>query len=308
MKEEQRDLGFGINYKRKTKRIINKDGSFNVIKIGNSFSMRDTYQALLKMSWMRFTFIIFAYLVGINLLFALFYSVIGVENIRGITPGDLTHDFIKSSFFSLQTFTTVGYGHLSPSGNFISIISSIESILGLASFAMMTSVIYGRFSKPSARLLYSSNALIAPYQEGKSLQFRVVNTRMSMLLELHATVAIQFTTEKDGNYHRHYERLTLERDTILFFPLNWTIVHPIDKSSPLFKFNAEDLISQNVEIIIQIKGFDDTFGQTVHSRYSYLPEEIVWGGKFEPAYETSASGDIIFHVDQVHNHKKVSLK
>lgn len=245
--------------------------------------------------------------MGINLLFGLLYVLIGVQHITGIISENFAHDFIQSCFFSLKTFTTVGYGQLAPSGNLISIISAVESILGLISFAMMTSVIYGRFSKPSARLLYSDKAIIAPYQGGKSLQFRVANTRMSMLLELHATVAIQFTAMKEDVYHRDYERLTLERDSILFFPLNWTIVHPINKSSPLYDFTIEDFLDKKAEIIVQIKGFDDTFGQTVHSRYSYLSEEIVWGGEFKPAYETSETGDIIFHVDQLHNYKKVVM-
>jgi inward rectifier potassium channel len=259
------------------------------------------------MSWSKFTLIIFTYLIGLNLFFGLLYTLTGVQYIKGIISGTFIHNFIQSCFFSLQTFTTVGYGHLSPSGNFVSIIASIESIIGLASFAMMTSVIYGRFSKPSARLLYSNNAIIAPYQNGRSLQFRVVNTRMSMLLELEASVSIQFTSTKDGKYHRTYTQLDLERNRILFFPLNWTIVHPIDTSSPLFDFTSEDIIEQQLEIIIQLKGFDDTFGQTVHSRYSYLPEEIIWGGKFELAYETSVTGDIIFHMDKVHSFEKVEL-
>jgi len=305
MKTQKKDFGFGVDYKQKTKRLINQDGTFNVIKKGNRFSVRDTYQLFLKMSWVKFSLVIFSYIIGLNLLFALIYTLIGVQYIIGIEYVNFMHDFFQCLFFSLQTFTTVGYGHLAPAGNLVSIISSIESILGLASFAMMTSVIYGRFSKPSARLLYSSKAIIAPYQDGRSLQFRIANTRMSMLLELEATVAIQFTTEKEGKYHRNYERLTLERDNILFFPLNWTIVHPIDKSSPLYNFKSTDFITQNVEIVIQIKGFDDTFGQTVHSRYSYLPEEIIWGGQFIPAYETSETGDIIFHVDELHNFNKV---
>ena len=307
MKAQQKDFGFGVNYQQKTKRMINPDGSFNVIKTGNAFSVRDTYQMLLKISWSKFTLIICTYLIGINLLFGLIYALIGVQYIMGIEHGTFAHDFVQSFFFSLQTFTTVGYGHLSPSGNLISIISALEAILGLTSFAMMTSVIYGRFSKPSARLLYSDNAIIAPYMNGKSLQFRIANTRMSMLLELHATVAIQFTTHKNGRYHRNYELLSLERDNILFFPLNWTIVHPIDDKSPLYGFTNQDLMERRVEVVIQIKGFDDTFGQTVHSRYSYLPTEIIWGGKFEPAFETSETGDIIFHVDKLHNYQKVAL-
>jgi len=307
MKEAQKDLGFGVDSKQKTKRLINKDGSFNVIKTENSFSVRDTYQALLKMSWTKFTLIIFVYLIGLNLIFGSMYALIGVQHITGITPANFSHDFVQSCFFSLQTFTTVGYGHLSPSSNIVSIIASIESIIGLASFAMMTSVIYGRFSKPSARLLYSSNAIIAPYQGGKSLQFRIANTRMSMLLELQARVSIQFTSMRDGKYHRSYDQLTLERDNILFFPLNWTLVHAIDKNSPLYELTNQDFVKRKVEIIAQIKGFDDTFGQTVHSRYSYLPEDIIWGVKFELAYETAETGDVIFHMDKLHKFKKVVL-
>ena len=307
MAKKEKDLGFGVNYRRQTKRMINRDGSFNVVKLGQAFSVRDTYQVLLKMSWTRFTLIICTYLLAINTLFGFIFTLIGVEHIMGIELGSPLQNFAQSCYFSIQTFTTVGYGHLSPSGHLVSLIAALESIIGLASFAMMTSIIYGRFSKPSARLIYSEHAIIAPYNGGKSLQFRIANTRMSMLLELRATVAVQFTTKTDGKYHRHYEKLSLERDNILFFPLNWTIVHPLDDSSPLNNFTGEDYKDNKVEIIVHIKGFDDTFGQTVHSRYSYLPEEIVWGGKFEPAYETSVTGDIIFHMDQIHNYKPVNM-
>lgn len=233
------------------------------------------------------------------------YVAIGVDHIVGITNRGLLNNFLNAFFFSFQTYATVGYGHLAPSSPFTSFVAAIESVVGLASFSLVTGIIYGRFSKPSARLLYSENAIIAPYQVISSLQFRIANQRMSMLLELEATVTAQFTTFKNGKYHRSYYRLPLERDRILFFPLNWTLVHPVDEKSPIYGMTAKDFENKNVEILILIKGFDDTFGQTVHSRYSYVYSDIIWGAKYKLPYETIETGDVLFHMDKISEYEMV---
>jgi len=305
-RKNERDPGTGTGYSANSKRVINKDGSFNVIKTGLGFSTRDTYQYLLQISWSRFLIIIFLFLFVVNALFALIYLVIGIEELMGVEPNDMTSNFLQSFYFSFQTFTTVGYGSIAPRGDFANIIAVIESISGWMCFAVVTGLLYGRFSRPSARLFYSKKALIAPYKKGmKSVQFRVANMRNSNLMEMDATVMLVTVERKGGKFTRQFHRLELERSFILFFPLNWTIVHPIDEKSPLYGITREKLKSMEAEILIMIKGFDDTFSQTVHSRYSYKCSEIVWGGKYIPVYETAHSGDIMLHFENMHDYEEV---
>ncbi|MDX1629814.1 MAG: potassium transporter, partial [Fulvivirga sp.] len=178
-------------------------------------------------------------------------------------------------------------------------------------FAIVTGILYGRFSKPSALLVYSEKAIISPYKEGlNSLQFRIANKRMSNLMELQATVILmQVKRDKTGKsvLKRSFLKLDLERDSILFFPLNWTIAHPIDKNSPLYGKTRKELMESDAEILIMIRGFDDTFSNVVHSRHSYKYDEIIWGAKFQPTYETQDDGDIELYFDRLSDYEKTEL-
>jgi inward rectifier potassium channel len=144
--------------------------------------------------------------------------------------------------------------------------------------------------------------LIAPYQDGTSLQFRVVNLRPNTLMNLEANVLLMTVDGSPGQRKRNYEPLKLEREGVYFLALTWTIVHPIDETSPLYGKTAQELQTLQAEVLILIKGFDDTFSQTVHSRYSYRYDEMVWGARFKPAFEIDASGDINLDVDRVGVH------
>jgi len=178
-------------------------------------------------------------------------------------------------------------------------VAAIEAMVGLMGFALATGLLYGRVSRPSARIGYSPNMLIAPYQDGASLQFRVVNQRENTLMELDAIVTLMTVVGPPGNLRREFSPLKLERRMVYFLPLTWTIVHPIDQDSPLYGKTHADLERLQAEMIILIKGFDDTFSQTVHSRYSYRYDEIVWGARFTPAFTIDPEGDIVLEVDKV---------
>ncbi|MTI38639.1 ion channel [Fulvivirga lutimaris] len=294
------DPGTGTAYNYNSKRVINKNGSFNVIKRGLGWSYRNTYQALIKMSWSRFFLIIFSYLFAINACFGLLIALIGVDGLSGITPVNFVKDFLHAYYFSFQTFTTVGYGAIAPQSDILHVIAIIDAIAGWLSFALITGILYGRFSKPSARLWFSEKALVAPYRDGiNSLQFRIANMRKSTLIEMEASLILMTIGQKDGKPIRQFTPLDLERERILFFPLNWTIVHPIDDKSPLHGKGKEDFAKMQTELLILIKGFDDTFSQTVHARYSYTFDEIVWGAKFVSAYSTGESGDEVIDFDKM---------
>jgi inward rectifier potassium channel len=184
-------------------------------------------------------------------------------------------------------------------------ISSLEAIAGLMGIALATGLLFGRFSRPSARIGFSERMLVAPYQEGSSLQFRLVNRRPNVLLELQGTVMLMTVEGPPGAMTRKFQTLKLERDGVYFLALTWTVVHPIDETSPLYGKTAEDLEKAQAEFLVLIKGFDDTFSQTVHARYSYRYDELMWSAKFKPAFEIDPAGELVLNVDRVGSHARI---
>lgn len=306
MVRQIKDPGFGTKYTSRTQRLINTDGSFNIKKTGIGTNIRDTYHSLINMTWTKFLFLSLLVIFIINIVFALTYVAIGVEHLQGDKEGDTMNNILQAFYFSFQTFTTVGYGHIVPTGVIANLVAFLESTTGLMVFAIITGLLYGRFAKPSMRLLYSENALIAPFKDGWAMMFRVTNIRKSLLIDMNATVAVSLVERfKDKENKRRYFRLPLQISTINFFPGSWTLVHPIDEDSPFSKIDLNNLKNEDFEIIIQLKGFDETFGQTVHSHYSYLSNELVVGAKFKLAYEFDEEGNSYLPVDKFSNYEQV---
>jgi len=224
---------------------------------------------------------------------------VGIEHLKGAEAPSAWAQFLNAFFFSAHTLTTVGYGNMYPSGPAANTIATIEALLGLLAFAIATGLVFGRFSRPSARIGFSERMLIAPYRDGTSLQFRIVNRRSNNLIDLDARLLLMTVEQADGNLQRKYANLELERDHLLFFPLTWTIVHPLNDNIPIYGKTQEDLERLQAEIIIMLKAFDDTFGQTVQVRYSYRYDEITWGAKFVPAFEIDGEGNMRLEVNRV---------
>ena len=286
-------------------RAINRDGTFNVRRRGMSWRDFHPYLQLISIGWPAFVaFAIGAYL-AMNTVFACIYWLIGPEQLQGADAPTAMGRFLNVFFFSAQTLTTVGYGGITPHSLAANIVASVEAMFGVFGFALGTGLLFGRFSKPSSKIEFSTNALIAPYQDATALQFRIVNRRPNVLMELEARVMLMTVTRSDNGPKRDYEVLTLERQGIFFFPLTWTIVHPINSESPLFGKTKEDLELLQAEILILIKGYDDTFSQMVNTRYSYRYDEFVWGARFTPAFEIDPEGAIDVYVDRVSNHRLV---
>jgi inward rectifier potassium channel len=293
------DPGLTQKYTGALRRTINKDGTFNVHRRGATWRDVNAYLYLINVPWPAFLGIIFAAYLAVNTLFALVYYALGENQLQGAAaPTELAH-FLNSFFFSAQTLTTVGYGIISPRGTAASTVAAIEAMVGLMGFALATGLLFGRVSRPSARIGYSDKMTVTPYLDGSSLQFRVVNQRANNLMELEAKVLYMTVEGPPGQLRRDYKVLKLERHNVFFFPLTWTIVHPIDEHSPLHGKTAQDLERLQAEILILIKGFDDTFSQTVHSRYSYRYDEIAWGARFAPAFDTDAEGALVLEVNKV---------
>lgn len=309
MSERLKDPGIGQKFDRIADRAINKDGSFNVKRINFGFSFKNIYQALIRMNWVPFFLLLTGFVLGANLLFAALYFIGGKSQLMGDTgEGQLEH-FLQCLYFSFQSFTTVGYGSLSPAGHISGVISSIESVFGLISFAIITGLLYGRFSRPNTLFQYSKNVLISPYDEDLwSLQFRFANGRSNQVIELEANVLISYTEKTGDHYEKKYFDLTLETNKVLFFPLNWTLVHVIDEDSPIKEISAKSMEEGKAEIMILIKGFDDTFSQIVHSRYSYTWDEIVWGGKFIKPYFVNDEGVTVLDAELLDRYDKVPFE
>jgi inward rectifier potassium channel len=304
MKKESFDPGLTTQFSGELRRTINADGSFNVKRTGLRWRDANPYLMLIDTTWPRFLLVVMLGFLAVNFIFASLYLTIGIENLKGL-ESDMG-SFANAFFFSVHTLTTVGYGNVYPQGAWANTISSLEAATGLMVFAIATGLLYGRFSRPSARIVYSKKAIVAPYQDGTSLQFRVANARSNTLMNMEARVLLMTVDAKDGELKRNFIDLTLERPQIYFFALTWTIVHPIDEASPLFGKSHEDLARISGELLILIQGFDDTFSQVVHSRYSYRHDEIVWGAKFTPAFKFDPKGDMVVQVDHIDEMKLVS--
>jgi inward rectifier potassium channel len=301
MKKESFDPGLTTQFSGELRRTINADGSFNVHREGLRWRDANPYLMLIDTTWPRFLFIVAIGFFVVNLIFASLYLMIGVQHLRGL-ESDMGA-FANAFFFSFHTLTTVGYGNVYPEGTLANTISSLEAATGLMVFAIATGLLYGRFSRPSARIVYSNNAIIAPYQDGTSLQFRITKARRNVLMNLDAHVLLMTVESSDGELRRSFVDLPLERSGVYFFALTWTIVHPIDSASPLFGKTREDLAKESAELLILIQGFDDTFSQEVHSRYSYRHDEIVWGAKFIPAFKIDGKGDMVVEVNRINELK-----
>jgi inward rectifier potassium channel len=297
MKKESFDPGLTTKFTGELSRTINADGSFNVKRTGLRWRDANPYLMLIDTTWPRFLLFVFLIFVAVNMVFAGVYLAIGIENLKGLEPN--MSAFENAFFFSVHTLTTVGYGNVYPQGPVANSISSLEAATGLMVFAIVTGLLYGRFSRPSARIVFSKNAIIAPYQDGTSLQFRVANARSNTLMNMEVKVLLMTVDRSNGEMKRNFIDLPLERPQIYFFALTWTIVHPIDEASPLYGKTAKDLAGLSSELLILIQGFDDTFSQLVHSRYSYRHDEIIWGAKFAPAFKVDTKGALVVQVDHI---------
>ena len=273
------DLGLGT--RGGPSRAINKDGSFNLRRTGTPrFRSYELYHQLITMSLPRFALVLLGGNLAVNLLFACLYLAVGMEHFDRAGGPALLSRFQDAFFFSAQTLTTVGNGPIHAVGALANAVAALESLLGLLGFALACGLVYGRFSRPHARIKFSARAVVAPYRDMTAFMFRIVNERSNQLIEVEATVTLSLRDPETGVLL--YSTLALERKRINLFPSNWTIVHPITPESPLAGMGADDLRQGDAEFIVLIKAFDDTFAQTVYARSSYKSGEVAWGMRFVP--------------------------
>ncbi len=293
--EEERDLGFGsVVTGQSRERLLNADGSFNVRRTGlRALTSVNLYHTLLSMSWTTFLLLVLLLYFLSNVAFGLMYSSFGAEALVDTSAEPQANLFIRGFFFSVQTFATIGYGTIHPVGIVPNLLVTIESYYSLLANALITGLVFARFARPTAKVLFSDVAVIAPYRGVEGLMFRLVNGRSNQLIEVEVKVMFARFVNENGRTVRRFDFLELERDKVTFFPLSWTVVHPITDDSPLRGLTSEDYIRSDAEILILLTATDETFSQTVHTRSSYKPSEIRCGQKFVSIYNEVEDGEPI---------------
>lgn len=309
-REDKGDFGLGrVLSNSRGQRLLNADGSFNVRREGLSWSQAGSlYHDALTVSWLRFLGWTALVYVGINLLFAAVFLMLGAEALSGADVAQFGGRFGRAFFFSVQTFATIGYGTIVATGVGGNLVVTFEALIGLMAQAVITGLLFARFARPTMALQFSSVAVIAPFNGGQAFMFRIANRRRNELIEMEAQVTLGMRDTDAAGGGRRFHSLALDRSTVSFFPTAWTLVHPITPESPLAGMSASDLHARDVEILVLMHGTDETFATRVSSRRSYLSDEIVWGAKFRNIFDTShPDGRVTIDLTQLDQYDLVEL-
>jgi len=305
------NTGFGPNSSIEGGRLINPDGSTNLSKRGIPVWERiSVYHTLLRMKRSHFFLFVLLLYTSVNLLFAVIYFLTGVDHlVGGDSPGSYFGKFMEAFFFSSQTLTTVGYGRVAPSGMVTNSIASIESLVGILIFAVMTGLIYGRFSRPRAYLVFSPNILISPYKDGKALMLRTATYKNNHLTDVEAQLTLAVHEKENDRTLTRFYPLKLEIAKINSLALSWTMVHPINEDSPLYHYTKDDVVESKMEVIVNVKAFDDHFSNIVQQRTSYTYQQLIYGAKFLPMFERATDGShTILELDKINAHEMVKFQ
>jgi inward rectifier potassium channel len=294
-KEADRDLGFGEKVARESRdRLLNRDGSFNVERTGLKLtSLLNPYHFLITISWPNFLWLTLLVYFLSNVIFGLLYAAMGAESLVDTSSTPTENLLLRGFFFSVQTFATIGYGTIHPVGVIPNLLVTIESYYSMILTALVTGIVFARFARPTAKILFSDFAVIAPYRGITGFMVRLANSRNNQMVEVEAKIIFSRFVNENGNAVRRFDLLELERDRVNFLPLAWTVVHPIDENSPLYGMTKDDLDNSNAEFAVLLSAMDETYAQIVHTRTSYKNHEIKCGHKFVDMYNKVESGERI---------------
>jgi inward rectifier potassium channel len=279
-------------------RLLQRNGRFNIVRRGvPERRMQDLYARLLSATWGWLITILVTGYLAINALFALAYLALGnaIENAR---PGSFEDAF----FFSVQTMATIGYGKLIPIGTVANTLVTAEALIGLGGLAVATGLLFAKFSRPTARVVFSRHAVVTLRDRVPRLMFRVANERESLIVEAQMRVVlVREERTAEGETMRRFHDLELERGRTPIFPLSWTVSHVLDAKSPLAGLSSETLAARKVELVCSLTGTEELFASTIHARYSYSADDIKVGHRFVDIISVEPDGRRA--VDYAHFHE-----
>jgi len=287
------DGGFGTQIAAtRGQRLLNRDGSFTVRRTGlGARILVDLYDRMLTMRWSGFLVILLAIFLGINFAFAACYLVCGPDAVEGPASSMTYGRFERAFFLSVHTISGVGYGYLRPVGFSANIVSVAQSFTALLLYALATGMVFARVSRPIADIAVGEHAVVSPYRACNGLMIRIANRRPNEIIDLRARLTASYIEERDGPPRRKFEDLTLERDEVQFFPMSWTLVHPMDESSPLHGWTEEQARDRDLEVLVALTGIDETEARTAHMRTSFIASEIKWNVRFADIFERGPDGN-----------------
>ncbi len=295
------------NRDRQPHRLVSRKGQFtlNVVRLGlPRLHFADLYHWLLTLSWPGFFTLISLLYVLTNSLFALAYLA-GGDCIANARPGSFQDAF----YFSVQTMATIGYGAMYPRTDYANIIVSIQALFGLWGVAMITGLAFARFSRPTARVIFSRVAVVTRFNGVPTLMYRTANQRFNQILEAQQRATlIRDEVTSDGEYMRRFYDLQLVRSQSPIFALTWTVMHVIDDSSPLYKLTTKELVEKQAEIVITLTGIDETVSQTIHARHSFVASEILWDMRFVDIISRTPQGKRVVDYTCFHEVRPVEYK
>ena len=273
--------------RRRPRHIRVRAGQFEFVKLNaKSFDLRDTYHLILTLSWPGFAGLIFGIYLLINLVFAALY-MLNAHAVAEMRPGS----FFDAFFFSVETLATVGYGHMYPETFYGHLITMLEIMVGMFGLAVITGLIFVRFSRPTARMHFSKVAVIAPFEGVPNLMIRVANLRHQAMVEPEfRMILIRSTVTAEGDDVRRFRSLKLEFDHLIVSSVVLTVRHRIDEESPLFGMTPEEFQQQDIRIIASIVGVDTVIVAPVQSFGDYNYEQIEWNRRFVEIYDQNEEG------------------
>ncbi len=305
--EDPDDPGFGAKVSAASgQRLLNRDGTFNARRRGmHGTQAWSPYHELLNMSWGRFVLALLGLFLSLNTLFAFAYALCGPGAISGPNASTFGSLLLESFFLSVQTLATVGYGHLAPASTAANIIAVAEMFLGFLMYAIAAGLVFARFARPMAKLVFSDRAVVTPHRDVTALMFRFANTRKNQLVELEVKVLFsRLEPEGDASVRRFYQ-LSLERSRVSFIPLHLTVVHAITEESPFFGLTKQNLAAGAAELLVLVTAMDETFSQTVHARTSYTHDEIEFGSRFITVLSLGDDGVVEVDLRRFHEIERV---
>ena len=285
------------------RRIENRDGKLSIVGLGAWYMYwRDPYHLLLTVPWLGFIGLVSLAYVLINIIFALLFLA-GGNCIVGARPGN----FWDAFFFSVQTLGSIGYGVMSPGTPYANVVVTAEAIASLLAIAVVTGLAFARFSKPTARIMFSKVAVVERYNGVPTLTFRAANQRHNQIVEAQTRVYLMKDEKtQEGTFLRRFHELKLLRNRTPSFTLSWNIMHPIDEDSPMYGQTLESLEKSRAQITVSISGIDETVAYTIHARHMFSPSEILWDHQFVDMFYKFPNGDR--YLDYTYFHEAVPLE